>query len=122
MCAISVNSIILFASLVDVHHYYSDQLYFGNEFSVIHQLVYNGGPTETSCDGNANSTAKRQWTTDAALNSRRFMVMNLQHMAHGLGLQTAASRDELRQVISGKLKEMERDPPNVQLQREMDRR
>ena len=50
------------------------------------------------------------------LNSRRLTLMNLQQIARGLGLPTAASGDELRQMISGKLEEMERDPPNVQVQ------
>ena len=37
-----------------------------NELRVIHELVYNGGLTEISCSGTANSAAKRRRTTDHA--------------------------------------------------------
>ena len=49
------------------------------------------------------------------LNSRRLTTSHLQLLAETMGLPTALSTEELRQLIDGKLADMEHDPRNVQV-------
>ncbi len=49
------------------------------------------------------------------LNSRRLNAGHLQLLAETLGLPTGMSTEELRQVIDGKLTDMEHDSRNVQV-------
>ena len=49
------------------------------------------------------------------LNSRRLGAVHLRSIAGVLGLPTQASADELRQLIDGKLVEMDREASNVQV-------
>ena len=49
------------------------------------------------------------------LNSKRLTVSHLRRLASEVGVPTAASADELRQMIDGKLAEDGKDTPNVQV-------
>ena len=49
------------------------------------------------------------------LNSRKLKVKHLRLLAETLELPTAASADEVRQMVEGTLKEREREPENVQV-------
>ena len=49
------------------------------------------------------------------LNSKRLKVAYMQQLARALEVPTAASSDDVRQMIEGKLRQMGREPPNVQV-------
>ena len=49
------------------------------------------------------------------LNSKRLTAAYLRRLAGALEIPTSASSEELRQLIAGKLEEMEREPMNVQV-------
>ena len=55
------------------------------------------------------------------LNSKRLLAAHVRQLARTLELPTTASANEIRQMIDGKLTEMGREPPNVQVvvQREL---
>ena len=56
------------------------------------------------------------------LNLKRLTAAHVQQLARTLGLPTMASPDNIRQMIDGKLAEIGREPPNVQVvvQREVE--
>ena len=49
------------------------------------------------------------------LNSKRLTAAHVQQLARTLGLPTTASPDDIRRMIDGKLAEIGREPPNVQV-------
>ena len=49
------------------------------------------------------------------LNLKGLTTVHVQQLAKALGLLIAALADEIHQMIGGKLEEMGRDPPNVQV-------
>ena len=49
------------------------------------------------------------------LNSKRLTAAHVQQLARTLGLPTTASPDDIRQMIDGKLAEIGRETPNVQV-------
>ena len=55
------------------------------------------------------------------LNSKRLLAAHVRQLARTLELPTTVSANEIRQMIDGKLTEMGREPPNVQVvvQREL---
>ena len=50
-----------------------------------------------------------------SLNSKRLTALHLQRIADSLGLPTKGSAAVTRQLIEGKLIEMGKEPPNVQV-------
>ena len=50
-----------------------------------------------------------------SLNSKRLTALHLQRIADSLGLPTKGSAAVTRQLIEGKLMEMGKEPPNVQV-------
>jgi len=53
--------------------------------------------------------------TTYPLNSKRIASGQLQSLAKALNLPTGASNEETRQILEGKLMELEREPRNVQV-------
>ena len=74
-----------------------------------------GRESSSHCD--SSPTPRRPSTTGRVypLNSRRLKVKHLRLLAESLELPTAASADEVRQMVEGTLREMKREPENVQV-------
>ena len=70
---------------------------------------------ESDLDGSFETPRAIASTKPFPLNSKRMKADWLQRLAKELELPTSASTDELRQMIDGKLLEIGREPPNVQV-------
>ena len=68
-----------------------------------------------SGSGRSVGTAGRRNGQTLPLNSRRLAVPLLRQLAEGLGVPTAASQEDLRSMIEGRLMEADRDPLRTQV-------